>query len=167
MNPASSSKDVAAAVVPDAGERPCKLRRMSKHIDSSSGDEYQPFTAEELLKFAQLGKNSMNDGTDSADEGIKDSSSVANKGDHSQKAHGNEGNGDDSTNAGPPTTSHSDDEGDSVPPSPSDVGPVQCSIRVQRMVTVLVQGRFAGRYFFQHSFSGAATPRAPTAPFWG
>lgn len=50
--------------------------------------------------------------------------------------------------------------------SESDPGPIHCSARVQRMITVIIDNRFCCRYFFQHSFSGALTPRHPNAPFW-
>ena len=76
----------------------------------------------------------------------------------------------------PPVVNHHDgsgpgDGGNTTPASSSESepepGPIHCSIRVQRMITVTIDNRFCCRYFFQHSFSGALTPRHPDATFWG
>ena len=160
--------------------QPTKLRRMCKHIESESESESEPWSDND-----PCGQKSLANAEALhvplppvvSPEDVPTTSSQKNVSHGTAAATENAALGSMSLSSAPATTadgpphvdgSGSEDGGSNNPSSSSesDPGPIHCSVRVQRMITVIIDNRFCCRYFFQHSFSGALTPRHPNAPFW-
>ena len=177
-----------AAHFDNDNEQPTKLRRMCKHIESESESESQsepemwaealhvplpPVVSPEDVPTTSFQKNVSHGNGDSGGNGTVASQCNVHAAATENASLGSASAPATTADDPPHVVNHhdgsgSEDGGSNNPSSSSesDPGPIHCSVRVQRMITVIIDNRFCCRYFFQHSFSGALTPRHPNAPFW-